>query len=312
VETPPPQPAQTRPAALIGIDVGGTKIAAGLIDPASGQVLARRRIATRAERGGAEVLRDTVALAAALADDAEGLGRQVAGVGVGVCELVDPSGNVTSDATVKWRGLPVRATLAQLAPAVVESDVRAHALAESRYGSGRHYRLFVFVTVGTGISSCLVQDGVPLAGARGNALVLASSPISFICASCGALQRPILEEYASGPALVERYNQRAAAPVERAEEVVAAADRGDESAQAILRTAGAALGVSIAWLVNVLDPEAVIVGGGLGSAGGRYWDSMLGAIREHIWADASRDLPVLAATLGPDAGMIGAACAAGG
>jgi glucokinase len=64
--------------------------------------------------------------------------------------------------------------------------------------------------------------------------------------------------------------------------------------------------------VNVLDPEAVIVGGGLGSAGGRYWDSMLGAIREHIWADASRDLPVLAATLGPDAGMIGAACAAGG
>jgi glucokinase len=68
-----------------------------------------------------------------------------------------------------------------------------------------------------------------------------------------------------------------------------------------------ALGSSIGWLVNVLDPEAVIVGGGLGTAGGQYWDMMVDSVREHVWSAASRDLPVLMAALGPDAGLIGAA-----
>jgi glucokinase len=77
----------------------------------------------------------------------------------------------------------------------------------------------------------------------------------------------------------------------------------------VVGSAGAALGVSIGWLVNVLDPEAVIVGGGLGSAGGLYWDSMVASTRAHIWADTSRDLPIVPAALGPDAGMIGAAAA---
>ena len=296
-------------AYAIGLDVGGTKIAAGIVALDSGTILERRTISTQPERGGAAVLDDVLALAQTLYTSAEAHGVQVAGVGVGVAELVDRAGMVTSSHSIAWPGLPVRERLAQVAPAEVEADVRAHALAEARYGAGRPYRLFVFVTVGTGISCCLVQDGLPYAGAHGNALVLASSPLTTACTTCGTLLRPVLEEFASGPALVSRYNQAIGGRATRAEDVIAAADQGNSAAIDIVFTAGAALGVSVGWLVNVLDPAAVIVGGGLGLAGGLYWESFVAATREHIWAAGSRDLPILMAELGPDAGLIGAAAA---
>ena len=295
----------------IGLDVGGTKIAGGVVALDSGQVLARRRIPTHAGRGGEAVLADAIALAEGLCADAEGLGVGVYAIGVGVPELVDLAGAITSGHAIAWRGMPVRERFNRLGPSVIESDVRAHALAEARFGAGRAFSLFVFVTVGTGISCCLVQDGVPYAGARGNALILASSPLTTTCTTCGTLLRPVLEEFASGPALVTRYNQVGAGRVARGEEVLADASAGDRAAVKIVATAGEALGASVGWLINVLDPEAVIVGGGLGMTGGLYWDSFVAATRAHVWADTSRDIPIRMAALGPDAGLVGAAVAAG-
>ncbi|MEP7358416.1 MAG: ROK family protein, partial [Anaerolineales bacterium] len=234
----------------------------------------------------------------------------VAGIGVSVCELVDLAGNVTSGQAVAWDSLPVQAEFARLAPAVVESDVRAHALAEAALGAGRGRRLCVFATVGTGISSCLVQDGQPYAGARGNALVLASSPLNLPCPVCGNTHWPALEEFASGPALVSRFNALGGRQATRAEEVLAAAEAGDAGAVDIVASAGQALGAALGWMVNILDPEIIIVGGGLGSAGGRYWDSLVRSVREHIWAEAGRGLPILPASLGPDAALAGAALTA--
>jgi glucokinase len=288
----------------IGLDVGGTKIAGGVVALRTGQVLARRVIPTRAERGGEAVVADALTLAEALLADAAALGVVVGGIGVGVPELVDVQGNITSGHAIAWRGTPVQERFRRLSHAVVESDVRAHALAEARYGAGRPFRLFAFVTVGTGISCCLVQEGRPYAGARGNALILASSPLTTVSTACGTPLRPVLEEFASGPALATRFGTT------RAEDVLAAAAAGDEAAIEMVESAGAALGVSVGWLVNVLDPQAIVVGGGLGLAGGRYWDSFVAAAREHIWANDSRDLPILTAALGPDAGLIGAAARA--
>lgn len=291
----------------VGLDIGGTKIAAGLVEQSTGRVLARQRTPTLPQRGGQEVLNDALALAHELMLEAECQGRPVVGIGVGVCELVDPHGNVTSSQTVAWRGMPVQAAFEQLAPAVVESDARAPALAEALYGAGRPYRLFCYITLGTGISCCFVQDGHPYAGARGNALILASSPLTTTCTNCGAVLKPVLEEFASGPALVRRYNAATGAHVLRGEEVLSAVTAGDPAAVAVVQSAGSALGVSVAWLVNVLDPEAVVVGGGLGSAQGLYWESFVASAREHIWSDTNRDLPILQAALGPDAGVVGAA-----
>ncbi len=295
----------------IGLDVGGTKIAGGVVAIDTGQVLARRGILTHAGRGGEAVLADAIALAEALCADAAGLGVGVHGIGVGVPELVDLAGAITSGHAIAWRGMPVRERFSRLGPSVIESDVRAHALAEARFGAGRAYRLFVFVTVGTGISCCLVQGGVPYAGARGNALILASSPLTTACTTCGAVLRPVLEDFASGPALVTRYNQTGAGRAGRGEDVLVAASAGDQAAVKVVSTAGEALGASVGWLVNVLDPEAVIVGGGLGTTGGLYWDSFVAATRAHIWADTSRETPIQMAALGPDAGLVGAAVAAG-
>ncbi len=293
----------------IGLDVGGTKIAGGLVVRDTGKVLLRRVIPTLPERGGQAVLDDCLALAKGLRAEAEAQNCAVRGIGVGVAELVDLAGNVTSGHTIGWLGLPVQAAFSRIAPALVESDARAPALAEAMYGAGRPYRLFCYVTVGTGISSSLVMDGRPFAGARGNALVLATMPLSTVCTTCGAELHPVLEEFASGPALVARYNRLGGHAVEQGEAVLAAAAAGDPVAREVVGSGGDALGSSVAFLVNVLDPEALIVGGGLGMAGGLYWERFVASTRQHIYADNSRELPILHAALGVDAGLVGAAAA---
>ncbi len=281
----------------IGIDVGGTKIAAGVVALPTGELFEKRVQPTHPERGGRAVLDDVLALARELM---RATPHPVACVGLGVCELVDLCGNVTSGFTVPWQGLPVQAALSEIAPAVVESDVRAHARAEARFGLGRRYRDFVFVTLGTGISACLVQDGAPYPGARGNALVLASAPLMLVDET-GHRTQQVLEEFASGSAIAHRFG------ADRAEAVFEAAQAGDPRAITILRTAGQAIGNSIGFLCNVLDPEAVLIGGGLGSASSVFWDELVASTREHIWSDETRALPIVRAALGNDAGIIGAA-----
>lgn len=295
----------------VGLDVGGTKIAGGLVEGATGRLRGRRTLPTGALRGGEAVLADVLAVARDLLAEARAAGLDVAGIGLGVAELVDARGRITSEQTIGWRGLPVQERLCQLAPAVVESDVRAAALAEAAFGAGRSYSTFAYVTVGTGISSCLVQDGRPYGGARGNALVLATAPLTATCPHCGAEVHTVVEEIASGPALVTRYNaiRGAQAEVTGGHEVLAAAGRGDAAAQGVVRSAGAALGMAVGFLANVLDPMAIVVGGGLGLAGGLYWDSFVSAVREHIWSEETRGLAILTAALGIDAGTVGAATA---
>jgi glucokinase len=298
----------------IGLDIGGTKTAAGVVLWPSGEILRRTVVPTMPARGGEAVLKDTLDLARQLHDWARLEGIEVAGIGAGVAELVDCEGNVTSSCTIHWHDLPIQQRLSGIARAQVESDVRAAARAEAIFGAGRGHRHFVYVTVGTGISCCLVQDGHPLRGAKGNALTMASSPLSTICAHCGVKLRPVLEEFASGPAIARRFAQ-ARGEAEKtgqstetgaAEDVFRSASQGDKAAAEILTSAGEALGVSTAFLVNVLDPEIIVVGGGLGVAGGIYWDAFQQACREHIFADNSRGLPIVSAKLGIDAGLVGA------
>jgi glucokinase len=92
--------------------------------------------------------------------------------------------------------------------------------------------------------------------------------------------------------------------------VLAAGEAGDEVAAEIVRSAAEALGSSVGFLVNVLDPELVIVGGGLGLAGGPFWEALVRSTRKHVWSDETRTLPIVPAALGPEAGLIGAAVAA--
>jgi len=290
----------------IGIDVGGTKIAAGILAASGGEIRARRRVPTLPERGGEAVLADALGLAEELMAEAGRCGLQPVGIGLAVAELVSPEGRVTSEQTIRWIGLDVRRRFLKLAPTIVEADSRAAAVGEARFGAGRPFRLFYYLTVGTGIGGAMVEDGRPFLGARGSAGTVGSGATMSTCDRCGVVSRPVLEEFASGPALVRRYRE-AGGTATRGDDVTAAAENGDPRAFRVVSSAGEALGATAGQIVNLLDPEALIVGGGLGSAGGLYWESFVASARRHVWSETNRGLPILRAQHGGDAGLVGAA-----
>jgi glucokinase len=290
----------------IGLDVGGTKIAGGVVSLPEGVVHRRETLPTRPERGGAAVLDDVERLAQSLVADALALRLRVDAIGVGLCELVSPSGEILSANCVDWIGLPTREKLAGIGPSAVEADVRAAALAESALGAGRPFANFLYVTVGTGISCCLVLGGAPYLGARGLTGTMASSPLSVPCEHCGHTNRLTLEEIASGPGLVARF-RAAGGSASTGQEVLRAAIAGEPRARIVVESASEALESHVGILVGTLDPEAVVIGGGLGLSEGPYWDHFLASTRRHIWSGQQRELPILRAELGADAGWIGAA-----
>ena len=255
----------------LGIDVGGTKIAAGIVDLGTGAVLERRQVAARAERGGAAVLDDCAALAAELG------GGQLP-VGIGLCELVDLAGRPASADTIDWRDLDPAGAI-EAPSVVVESDLRAAALAEARFGAGAGVSPFLFALVGTGASACLVLDGRPYAGGRGEAIVLGAPPVELV---------------ASGPALAR------AAGLERSEDVLA-----DPAHVPLVDAATDALGGVLAVLANALDPSLIVLGGGLGAAPA-FQERVERACQARLAYPRVPPLPVVASSLGRDGGVIGA------
>jgi glucokinase len=301
--------AQGREFSTLGIDVGGTKIAAGLVAFPEGRLQLRRQIPSHPGRGGAAVLRDVSELARQIAAEALSLELRIGAIGVGICELVNIAGEIVSANCLTWRSGEVREALAPIAPVIIEADVRAAALAEASFGAGKSHRIFIYVTIGTGISSCLVMEGRPYPGARGLPGTVASSPLPQLAEASNSGSALTLEQIASGPALVARFNELHG-NAQSGQEVLAAASAGNADALNVVRSAAEAMGATIGWLVNVLDPEAVVIGGGLGLSEGAYWEELEASTRKHIWSEIHRDLPIVRAATGQDAGLIGAAAAA--
>ena len=293
---------------IIGIDVGGTKIAAGLLAWPEGRVVASQIIPTQTSRGSHTVLDDVLHLARELAGQERGV--RVGAIGIGICELVDREGRIASANCIPWQHAPVQEKFSSIAPTVIEADVRAAALAESLLGAGKPFRNFLYVTVGTGISCCLMLDGAAYLGASGASGTMASSPLAIPCEKCGHISHSSLEEIASGPALVRRFCAVGGSAT-GAQDVIEAAAAGNAAARQIVESAGEALGSQTGILVSTLDPEAVIVGGGLGLSEGLYWEQFIASTRRHIWSDVHRNLPILRADRGRHAGWIGAAAKAG-
>jgi glucokinase len=298
-----------RARCVIGLDVGGTKTAGGIVTR-EGKVALERTIPTHAERGGEAVLRDVLELAERLRDNARQMSLAPAAIGISICELVDTDGRIVSDQTIQWQGLDVQRRFAQFAPTVIEADSRAAALCEARYGAGKEFPIFLYVTIGTGISSSLVIDGKPFVGARGITGTMATGPLTMICSSCGKMSTSVVERIASGPAIAMRYNEVVRGSVGGSESVLAAAESGDSCAREVVLTAAESVGSVVGLLVSVLDPHAVVIGGGLGSADGLYWETLQAATRRHIWSDQHRQLPIVQGQYGALAGLVGAAVAA--
>ncbi len=285
---------------VAGVDIGGTKIAAGLVD-VDGRVTSRRTEATPEE---AVDVVDTVANMLEALDPP-------AAAGVGSAGVIDPqTGAVVSatDAIRHWAGTKLRDELKARTGlrVAVDNDVHAHARGELWLGAARSHDTVLFVAVGTGIGASLVIDGRVYHGSRGVAGHLGHLPATDggdrPC-SCGGSGH--VEAVASGPAMARTYAEHANAAL-TVTEMSQRADQGDEVAASIIADAGASVGRAIGGAVNVVDPEIVVVGGGVSHCGRRWMDALTIAARAELLA-AAAGVPIVPAGLGPDAALVGAA-----
>jgi glucokinase len=291
----------------IGLDIGGTKIAAGLVDVDRGRPIGRLRcIPTEAHRGGAAVLQKVIDLVNELR--AEGARRRIEPkrIGVGLPELVSSDGVLISDESFHWKKLHAVKKLNAILPTVFEADVRAGAIAEARFGGGIGLNSFIYVTIGTGISCSLVIDGRPYLGWRGRTGTFASAPTVAPLFDTSLAPCIPLEEFSSGQGLTRRYAVRTGETID-AKALLSRARTGDTIARQIVETGGRALGSAIAQLVNTLDPECVVIGGGLGCAKGKFY-ALQSAFKEHRWSRYYSDVPLFQSELRHGA-VIGAALA---
>ncbi len=293
---------------ILALDVGGTKIAAA-VDEGTGALRDRMQIATPVQEGAEAIM-------AALVDLAQRLRARhpsVAAVGVGSAGQIDhTTGRViyANENLPGWTGMDVaqRLQAALGLPVRVDNDVNAFALGEATYGAGRGRRVILAVVVGTGIGGALVFDGALFRGATGVAGEIGHIPVTREGPRCACGNRGCLETYAAGPRIAASY-ARAAGLEESVDlpEVVARAHMGDRAARAAFRRAGAHLGRAIAGLVNTLNPDAVVVGGGVAEAGALLWAPLHQTFGRYTLDPARDAVTVVPAALGPEAGLVGAA-----
>ena len=309
-------------APAIGVDIGGTKVAGGIV-AADGTVRATARRATP----GASVAEAEDAIVAVVEELATGYEGELAGVGIGAAGWFDRSGDaVLFSPHLAWRGSTLRADLGQRLRRRmwVGNDADAAAWAEYRYGAARNSELALMITLGTGIGGGIVLDGRLQRGAHGIAGEWGHMRVVPDGRRCACGNRGCWEQYASGTALGEAARELAArspatasrlletvdgeASALTGEHVARAAADGDSAARELVAEVGGWLGQGIADLAAVLDPDVVVIGGGVSLLG----ESLLAPARDRL----DRSLPgrgyrpgprVLAAELGPQAGLIGAA-----
>lgn len=317
-----PRPDSTEEYA-IGVDIGGTKIAVGLVDRhgglqeewrlPTGAVRGRDHVLNQVRRGIDEMRRRSAA---------NRPGSEVAGIGIGTAGQVDfRTGRIVSTTgnLPGWYGTPLKDLLESEygVPVVVENDVNAAAWGEKWLGAGRGVDHFVCLTLGTGVGGAIVDGGRMVRGARGGAgevghLIL--FPDGLPC-TCG--RRGCLEAYVSGPAIARRYLAAVEAPGEpeaggerehvRSQDVFELAHQGDRVAKTVIADTYRFLGYGVASLVNIFNPSRVIVGGGLSQVGEELLLALREAVSEYALQGVAQDVEIVLAELGEKAGLYGAA-----
>jgi glucokinase len=302
----------------VGVDVGGTKIAAGVVTP-DGRILHKVTAPTPREQD--HVVQDILATI----EELRSRYPDVAAVGVGAAGMIDwPSGRIRCAPNNSYSDLPLQQLLAGGSglPTVVENDANAAAWAEAAVGAGAGLGNIIALTIGTGVGAGIILNGELLrgeTGIAGEAGHIIVNPVGGEPCGCGAIG--CLEAMASGTALGRAGRRVAAAdPAGRlaqfagtaadvtGETVYQAARLGDPIAQQLFDQLGYWLGVGIASLVNVFDPQLVILGGGLVTTGDLLLIPTLASFEHFVFARLHRKLPALAlARMGTDAGLIGAA-----
>ncbi len=290
----------------IGVDIGGTKIAAGIVDQA-GVVSQVETVSTPVACGPEAVLQAVISQIQRLLP----LADNIQAIGIGTAGMVDFSRGVIKHANPNlpgWTGMPVAERVRDNVnlPVYVDNDVNALAIGEGRFGAGRKYNALLYIAVGTGVGGAIVLDGKIWRGASYSA-----GEVAYLVAGWGEDGQPIwMEDRTAGPAMEKQYlalggnHERVSLHV-----ISTRAQAGESRAQQVIRDGAQILGRVLGPLVAAIDPEVVIVGGGVPNIGPLWWQPFETALRDS-------PLPALAAVkitpadLNTHAVLIGAAALA--
>ena len=309
---------------VLGIDLGGTKVLAGVID-ADNAILGRGKRPTPAKEGAAAILAAVVEAAHEALEAAGVVPADLAGVGIGSPGPLDAeTGVILFSANLNVRDFPLGPGVAKALgkPAVVQNDVRVGAYGEFRLGAGRGYRDVLAAFVGTGLGGCLILEGKVVEGFTRNAGEIGHTMVKANGPRCGCGRRGCLEALASRTAMTRRIHKaiRKGTPTVlahhvtsktsrlKSKELAAAVAEDDSVAVKEVRRAAHYLGLGLGGLVNLIGPEIVIVGGGVVEALGQpYMDLVREAARGQILTDPEERIKIEPAALGDDAGILGGA-----
>jgi glucokinase len=311
--------------AFLGIDIGGTNVKIGAIAP-EGTILEQRTIPTNVHRPPENVLIDIAHAATEIRKEVEAKGRTVESAGVGIPGTVDYVNGICvllPNFPNGWRGVRIKEQMETHLglPTFLINDVRAITLAEKRFGAGRSVNSMIMMAIGTGIGGGIILDNELLLGKDGSAGEIGHMNVEPNGILCGCGSRGCLECYASGPAiagaalrsLVQQndtiirdlvqsdYNKVTAAIVAKA------AEQGDRVAREILGNAGQYVGRVMAKVSLVVDPELVVIGGGVAQAGHVLFDSIVQAFHDVLYIISPKKIQMKLSELGVLAGIQGSA-----
>jgi glucokinase len=311
---------------VIGVDIGGTKVAAGLVD-LKGQILRQVRtpmVSTGDAEAGLAAVKSAID---GLLEGEPGLKETIRGIGICAPGPLDPrTGIVVNPPNVPcWRNFPLAAEVEKIyrVPVKVDNDANAAALAETKWGAGRGYLDVFYVTIGTGIGTGLIFNGEIYLGRTGAAGEGGHMTIDYHGPKCGCGKPGCIEILAAGPAIARRARARLTAEPRRGAALLALAggkvealssemvgqafSAGDPLAGEILRETAALLTVWLGNIIDLLDPYVIILGGGVSS----MLEPLFPEIRDQLptWCINSRcrEIPLVPARYGADAGVAGGA-----
>ena len=310
----------------IGVDLGGTKIAAAAVDPVTGAVAGHTVIPTQAHEGQDAVIARIAGVVEQVRRQTGLAPEQVGGIGVGVPGLVDLTLGHTlflPNLPTAWRDVPLAPRLSAMTgyPTVLINDARAFVLAEANLGAGRGADTVVGLTLGTGIGGGIAFQGRLHLGLEGTGGEAGHQTIDPNGPPCGCGNRGCLEALASGPAIAamgikaiaQGLTTRIGAIVDHdlnrvtPETIMRAAEDGDDVARDILRRAGTYLGIGVANLVTLLSPDRVIVGGGVARLGEWLMEPVRATVRDRCHVTPLNRVAIVPADLGEAAGIVGSA-----
>jgi glucokinase len=303
-------PAGAVPSPVLALDIGGTKLAAGVVD-ANGVVHSFAVEPTRAQDGPDAALRRLFELGRRVVVESGVEWPSVEAVGIGCGGPLDAAAGVliAPPHLPGWRDVPISELAARAfeRPVTLENDATAAAAGEHRWGAGAGVRHMVYLTISTGVGGGVVIDGSLYRGASGNGGELGHVTVDWRgrrCRGCGRLG--CLEAYVSGTSIAERAHE-AGLPYATSEEVASAARDGEPAARALWDETVEALACGLISIVNLFEPELVVLGGGVTRSGALLLDPVRAAVREGAMRPAGEAVDVVLSPFGDRVGVLGAA-----